>query len=87
MRFFLKPNDVWKIIEIGWIRPEDAADEINIAQTSARLSNNKALHALCQALSPSEFSRISNCESSKDAWKILETTYEGTMLNLPSFKC
>jgi hypothetical protein len=80
MRFFLKPNDVWKIIEIGWIRPEDAADEINIAQTSARLSNNKALHALCQALSPSEFSRISNCESSKDAWKILETTYEGTKL-------
>jgi intein/homing endonuclease len=30
--------------------------------------------------SPSEFAKISNCESAKEAWKILETTYEGTKL-------
>jgi len=36
MRFFLKSIDVWKIIET----PEE----------SARLFNDKALHALCQAL-------------------------------------
>jgi hypothetical protein len=30
--------------------------------------------------SPSEFVRISNCEIAKDAWRILETTYEGTKL-------
>jgi hypothetical protein len=35
---------------------------------NARLSNDKALHALCQALSPSEFAKISNCESAKEAW-------------------
>jgi len=40
----------------------------------------KALHALCQALSPSEFTRISNCEVAKDAWQILETTYADTKL-------
>jgi hypothetical protein len=40
----------------------------------------KALHALCQALSPSKFARISNCESAQEAWQILETTYEGTKL-------
>jgi phosphomevalonate kinase len=45
-----------------------------------RLSNDKALHALCQVLSPSEFTRISNCESAQAAWQILETTYEGTKL-------
>jgi hypothetical protein len=44
------------------------------------LSNDKALHALCQAFSPSEFARISNCEVAKDAWQILETTYEGLKL-------
>jgi uncharacterized coiled-coil DUF342 family protein len=44
------------------------------------LSNDKALHALCQALSPSEFARISNCEIAKDSWQILETTYECTKL-------
>jgi hypothetical protein len=79
MRFFLKSIDVWKIVETGWIKPEET-EEISITQTSARLSNDKALHALCQALSPSEFARISNCEIAKDAWQILETTYEGTKL-------
>jgi maltooligosyltrehalose synthase len=79
MGFFLKSIDVWKIVETGWIKPEET-DEITITQTSTRLFNDKALHALCQALSPSEFARISNCEIVKDAWQILETTYEGTKL-------
>jgi hypothetical protein len=77
MRLFLKSIDVWKIVETGWIKPKET-NEITIVQTSARLSNDKALHALCQALSPFEFARISNCEIAKDAWKNLETTYEGT---------
>jgi len=79
MRFFLKSIDIWKIVEIGWIKPEET-DKISITQTSARLSNDKALHALYQPLSPSEFARISNCEIAKDAWQILETTYEGMKL-------
>jgi hypothetical protein len=79
MCFFLKSIDVWKIVETGWIKPEET-DKISITQTSPRLSNDKALHALCQALSPSEFARISNCEVPKDAWQILETIYEGTKL-------
>jgi hypothetical protein len=77
MRFFLKSIDVWKIVETGWIKPEEI-DKITVIQTSARLSNDKAIHALCQALSPSEFAR--NCEIAKDTWQILETTYEGTKL-------
>jgi len=79
MHFFLKSIDVWKIVETSWIKPEEA-DEITVTQTSARLSNDKALHVLCQALSPSEFARISNYEVAKNAWQILETTYEGTKL-------
>jgi hypothetical protein len=67
MGFFFKSIDVSKIVETGWIKLEDAADEITIAQKSAWLSNDKALHALCQAISPSEFKRISNCESIKFA--------------------
>jgi hypothetical protein len=46
MSFFLKSIDVWKIVETGWIKPEET-DEITVVQTSARLSNDKALHALC----------------------------------------
>jgi hypothetical protein len=46
MRFFLKSIDVWKTVETEWIKPEEK-DEIIITQTSARLSNDKALYALC----------------------------------------
>jgi hypothetical protein len=77
MHYFLKSIDVRKIVEFGWTKPEATTAELTVVQTST-LSNDKALHALCQALSPSEFARISNCESSQEAWKILEKTYEGT---------
>jgi hypothetical protein len=79
MRFFLKSIDCWSIVETGWTKPEDAALEL-VPQKNTRLSNDKALHALCQVLSPSEFAKISNWESAKEAWQILETTYEGTKL-------
>jgi len=64
MRFFLKSFDVWQIVEYDWTKQEAITAELIVAQTGARLSNDKALHALYQALSPSEFARISNCESS-----------------------
>jgi len=79
MRFFLKPNDYWSIVETGWTKPVDAT-LVLVTEINAGLSNEKALHPLCQAISPSEFARISNSESAKEAWQILETTYEGTKL-------
>jgi hypothetical protein len=79
MHFFMKSIGCWSIVEIGWTKPEDTTLKL-VPQKNARLSNDKALHALCQALSPLEFAKISNCESAKEAWQILETTYEGTKL-------
>jgi hypothetical protein len=79
MHFFLKSIDCWSIVETGWTKLADAALEL-VPQKNARLSNDKAPHALCQALSPSEFAKISNCESAQEAWQILETTYKGTKL-------
>jgi hypothetical protein len=49
MSFFLKSIGILKIVETGRIKPEEI-DEITITQTSTWLSNDKALHALCQAL-------------------------------------
>jgi helix-turn-helix protein len=66
-------------VETGWTKPEDTTLEL-VTEKNACLSNDKAFHALCQALSSSEFAKISNCESAKAAWQILETTYEGTKL-------
>jgi len=79
MRFFLKSIDCWKIVETGWTKPMDATPE-SVTDKNARLFNDKALHALYQLLSPSEFAKISNSEFAKEAWQILETTYEGTKL-------
>lgn len=80
MRFFLKSIDVWQIVETGWTPPTRATSEWTIVQADAHLSNDKALHALRQTLSPSEFSRISHYESAQEAWTILETTYEGAKI-------
>jgi hypothetical protein len=79
MRFFLKSIDCWQIVESGWTKPDDTTLEL-ILERNVCLANDKALHALCQALSPSEFARISNCETALEAWQILETTYESTKL-------
>jgi hypothetical protein len=75
MWFFLKSIDCWSIVETGWTKPADAALEL-VPQKNAQLLNDKALHALCQTLSPFEFAKISNYESAQEVWQILETTYE-----------
>jgi hypothetical protein len=79
LHFFLKSIDCWSIVETGWTKLDDTTLEL-VPLKNARLSNDKALHALCQALSPSEFAKISNYESAQEAWQIMETTYEGTKL-------
>jgi hypothetical protein len=58
--FFLKFIDVRQIVEIGWTNREDTTAKLSIVLNKAQLSNDKALHALCQTLSPSKFARISN---------------------------
>jgi hypothetical protein len=50
--FFLKSIVVWQIGETGWIKPDATTAELSVAQNSARLSNDKALHFLCQAFFP-----------------------------------
>ena len=41
-------------------------------------ANNKALNAIFCGVSPDEFHKISHVTIAKEAWQILETTYEGT---------
>jgi hypothetical protein len=51
--------------------------EWTIPQTHSRTANDKAINAICQALPPSEFSRIFHCETALEVWELLETTYKG----------
>jgi hypothetical protein len=66
MRFFLKSIDCWKTLETGWNEPMDTNIEL-VTEKKTRLANDKALHALCQALSLSEFTKISNCRTAQEA--------------------
>jgi hypothetical protein len=57
MRFFLKSIDCWKIVETSWIELVDRDNGL-VIENNAQLANDKALHALYQALSPYKFTKI-----------------------------
>ena len=50
-------------------------DDANIKATNF---NSKALNALFSAVTNDEFKKISSTETTKEAWTILQTTYDGT---------
>ena len=70
-------DTIWDAVETGWTRPEAAKstwDKVALAATNA---NSKALNAIFCGDSLNEFHRISHITVAKEAWEILETTYEG----------
>ena len=80
MRAFLCSIDesVWDVVDIGWTRLEATKSEWDMATLAAANANSKALNAIFCGVSPDEFHRISHITIAKEAWQILETTYEGT---------
>jgi len=71
-------ESVWDAVDIGWSRLEAAKSKWDKAALAAANSNSKALNAIFYGVSPDEFHRISHDTIAKEAWQILETTYEGT---------
>ena len=80
MRAFLQSLDekVWQAVEIGWTKPKEAPVDWDEAKIKAANFNSKALNALFSAVTNEEFKKISSTEIVKEAWTILQTTYEGT---------
>ena len=80
MRAFLCSIDesVWDAVDISWTRPEVAKSTWDKAALAASNANSKALNAIFCGVSPDEFHRISHITIAKEAWEILEITYEGT---------
>ena len=80
MRAFLCSIDesVWDTVDIRWTRLEAAKSEWDKVALTAANANCKALNAIFCGVSPNEFHRISHVTITKEAWKILETTYEET---------
>ena len=80
IRAFLCSIDdiVWDVVEVGWTRLEAAKSTWDKAALTAANANSKALNAIFYGVSPDEFHRISHITVAKEAWEILETTYEET---------
>ena len=80
MRAFLCSIDesVWDAVDVGWTRLEAAKSTWDKVALAVANANSKALNAIFCGVSPYEFHRISHVTIAKEAWQILETTYEGT---------
>ena len=76
--FLCSINDtVWDAVGVGWTRPEAAKSTWDKTALAAANANSKALNAIFYVISPDEFHRIFHITIAKEAWEILETTYEG----------
>ena len=80
MRAFLCAIDelVWDSIENGYVKSTTAKTEWDKVTLALANANNKAINVIFCDVFTDEFHRISHVETTKKAWTILETTYEGT---------
>ena len=68
---------VWQAVEIGWTKPKEVPADWDEVKIKAANFNNRVLNALFSAVTNEEFKKISSTETAKEAWTILQTTYEG----------
>ena len=80
MRAFLCAIDesVWDSVKNGYVKPMTAKSEWDKASFALANANSKAINVIFCGVSIEEFHKISHVETTKEAWTILETTYEGT---------
>ena len=80
MRAFLQSLDdkVWQVVEIGQTKRKKAPTDWDDAKIEAVNFNSRALNALFSAVMNEEFKKILSTETAKEAWTILQITYEGT---------
>ena len=80
IRAFLCAIDemVWDSVENGYVRPTTAKSKWDKAILTLANTNSKAINAIFYGVSTDEFHKISHAKIAKEAWTILETTYEGT---------
>ena len=89
MRVFLQSLDkkVWLTVEIVWMKPEEPPATWDDTKIKVANFNSRALNALFSAVTNEEFKKISSTDNAKEAWTILQNTYESTKaVKTPSSK-
>ena len=83
MRALFVSQDLWELVEDGFVEPvdEQAFNALTQAEKDILKSNRKkdakALFLLYQAVNESVFPRIAVAKRSKDAWETLKIAYQG----------
>ena len=79
-KFFLQAlgEKVWQAVEVGQIKLKEAPVDQDEATIKVENFNSRALNALFCGVNNEEFKKISPTKVAKEAWTIIETTYEGT---------
>ena len=80
MKVFLQAlgEQVWQVVEVSWIKPKEVPVDWDDATIITENFNSRALNALFCGVTNEKFKKISSTKVAKEAWTILETTYEGT---------
>ncbi|XP_020272621.1 uncharacterized protein LOC109847792 [Asparagus officinalis] len=83
MKVFLGSQDLWDLVENGYTKPESPTAEATLIATQknelkeVRKRDKKTLFLIFQGVDESAFEKIFNTLSSKEAWKILQKSYQG----------
>ncbi|XP_074336690.1 uncharacterized protein LOC141673860 [Apium graveolens] len=83
MKVLLGSYDNWDIVENGYDEPTDTAAETALSNAEkmilkeTRKKDKKALYTIIQGVDESTFEKISNAKTAKDAWEILQKSFQG----------
>ncbi|KAL4584215.1 hypothetical protein LXL04_008807 [Taraxacum kok-saghyz] len=92
MRALFQSLDLWDVMEEGIEEPENEVSDREIKEYAAkRKKDKKALFLIYQAVDETIFERISQSNSSKEAWDMLYNTYKGEdrikIVGLQTLRC
>ncbi|XP_024171720.1 uncharacterized protein LOC112177689 [Rosa chinensis] len=90
---YSQDKNMWNVVESGWEHPTKSEESKKVEGSFARIlkprkewteeevrnrnCDFKARNSLFTALSKKERMRISHCDTAKEAWDLLQVTYEG----------
>ncbi|XP_074373462.1 uncharacterized protein LOC141713786 [Apium graveolens] len=83
MKVLLCSYDNWDIVESGYDEPVDATTEAALSNAEkmilkeTRKKDKKALYTIIQGVDESTFEKISNAKTAKEAWEILQKSFQG----------
>jgi len=82
MRSFLQAQECWDPVDHGYVEPDPAdlsamTNQHKIAQAAQRSKENKAKFWIQNFVDDSIFSKITSVGTTKQAWDILKSSYQG----------